>query len=135
MPWAARSIVAKNGEASVSGRIVEQMSWLEAWERQLGGACPATGRRGCLVDADRAPGTGQRDRGGQPVRPGPDHDRIDRATGPVAGAHVWGRPAFFLATASSAATTVSAPTPSTHTGDDHAMATTPRTSPRWRRRT
>ena len=26
-PWAARSIGRKNGEASVSGRIVEQMSW------------------------------------------------------------------------------------------------------------
>ena len=50
---------------------------LEAWERQLGGARSAAGRRGRLVDTDRAPCTGQGDRGGQPVRSGPHHDRIE----------------------------------------------------------
>ena len=51
----------------------------EPGEGQLGGPRPATGRRRGLVDADRAPGTGQGDGGGQAVRPGPDDDRVDRA--------------------------------------------------------
>ena len=50
----------------------------EPGERQLHGPGPATGLVGGLVDADRAPGTGQRDRRGQAVRPGPDDDRVDR---------------------------------------------------------
>ena len=55
----------------------------EPGERQFRGPRPATGRRRGLVDTDRAPGTGQGDRRGQAVRPGPDDDRIDR---PVARA-------------------------------------------------
>ena len=50
----------------------------EPGQRQLHGPRPAAGLRGGLVDADRAPGTGQRDGRGQPVRPGPDDDRVDR---------------------------------------------------------
>ena len=52
----------------------------EAGEGQFLGSCPATGRRRRLVDPDRAPGTGQGDRCRQPVGPGSDDDRIDRAT-------------------------------------------------------
>ena len=51
----------------------------EPGEGQFLGACPAAGRRGRLVDADRASGTRQGDRRRQPVGPGPDDDRIDRA--------------------------------------------------------
>ena len=49
----------------------------EPGERQLRGPRPATGLGRGLVDADRAPGTGQGDRGGQAVRSGPDDDRVD----------------------------------------------------------
>ena len=49
----------------------------EPGEGQLRGPRPAAGLGRGLVDADRAPGTGQGDRGGEAVRPGPDDDRVD----------------------------------------------------------
>ena len=47
---------------------------------QLCGPRPAARRPGCLVDMNRAPRTGDRDRRRQAVRTGPDHDRVDRAS-------------------------------------------------------
>ena len=47
-----------------------------AGERQLGGPEASAGRVGRLVDDDGPAGTGERDRRGQPVRPGPDDDGV-----------------------------------------------------------
>ena len=44
---------------------------------------PPPAVRGGLVDPDRAPGTGQGDRRGEAVRPGPDDDGVDRAARPA----------------------------------------------------
>ena len=53
----------------------------EPGQRQLHRPRPATGLRGGLIDADRASGPGQGDGRGQPVRAGPDDDRIDHRSG------------------------------------------------------
>jgi hypothetical protein len=53
----------------------------EPGEGQFRGPGSATCRRGRLIDPDGAPGTGQRDRRGEAVRPGPDDDRIEPAVG------------------------------------------------------
>jgi hypothetical protein len=45
-------------------------------ERQLRGAGPAADGRLRFDDADRTPCLGQRDRGSEAVRPGPDYDRV-----------------------------------------------------------
>jgi hypothetical protein len=46
----------------------------EAGQRQLRGAHPAADRLGGLVHDDLEPGSRERDRGCQPVRPRPDDD-------------------------------------------------------------
>ena len=70
-PRAARSIDGeeRRGDGQRQDRRAHVVA--EAGERQLGGPRPAAGRRGGLVDTDRAPGTGQRDRRGQAVRARP----------------------------------------------------------------
>ena len=57
----------------------------EAGERQLGGADPATGRVGGLVDPDRAAGAGEGDRRRQAVRAGPDDDRVEASVAATRG--------------------------------------------------
>ena len=58
----------KNGEASVSGRIVEHMSWRNPGRVSSIVRVPPPGSSARLVDTDRAPGTGQGDGRGQAVR-------------------------------------------------------------------
>jgi hypothetical protein len=48
----------------------------EAGQRELRGTGPAADGVLRLEDEDRAPGLCERDRGGQPVRPGADDDRV-----------------------------------------------------------
>jgi hypothetical protein len=50
----------------------------KAGERQLRGARPAADRLLRFDDADRTPCLGERDRGGEAVRPSPDYDRVKR---------------------------------------------------------
>ena len=83
-PRAARSIEAKNGERERQRQDRRADVVAEPGQRQLRGPGPATGRRGGLVDADRAPGTGQGDGRGQAVRSGPDDDRVDAGRSRVA---------------------------------------------------
>ncbi len=80
----------RRGEGQRQDRRADVVA--EPGQRQLGGPGPAAGRVGGLVDADRAPGTGQGDRRGQAVGPGADDDGIDclgpalRRPGPLTGA-------------------------------------------------
>ena len=76
-PRAARSIVVeeRRGDGQRQDRRAHVVT--KAGQRELGGPRPATGLVRSLVDPDRAPGTGQRYRGGEAVRPRPDHDRVE----------------------------------------------------------
>ena len=83
-PCAAQSTVRKNGEATVSGTIVEHTSWrnpgsVSSWVR----VPPPIVRRG-LVDPDRATGPGQGQGRGQAVGPGADDDRVERGGAVIA---------------------------------------------------
>jgi hypothetical protein len=48
----------------------------KAGKRELGGARPAADRVPRLEDENRPSGLGERDRGGEPVGPSPDDDRV-----------------------------------------------------------
>ena len=66
----------KKGDPARSGWIAEQRSWTNARQGQLAGAEAAADLRRALAHDDRKARARQREGGGEPVRAGPDDDRV-----------------------------------------------------------